>query len=128
MRTIKFRGLRTNGQGWVYGFYVYRPDGTHLIYLPPFADASQNTYYSVFPESVGQFTGLTDKNGVEIFEGDVLECETNIDVIKCEVLFDNSHCSYCLKTIGKKPLQFPIKAFVKNYLVIGNIHSNPELL
>jgi hypothetical protein len=64
---IKFRGFRTDGKGWVEGFYVYRPDGKHLIYWKPFDEATQNTYHEIHPESLGMFTGQTDKNGREIF-------------------------------------------------------------
>lgn len=64
---IKFRGFRTDGNGWVEGFYVYRPDGKHLIYWQPFPESTNNTYHEIHPSSLGMFTGLTDKNGKEIY-------------------------------------------------------------
>ena len=64
---IKFRGFRTDGKGVVYGYYVYRPDGKHLVYWQPFPEATQNTYHEIHPSSLGMFTGLHDKNGKEIY-------------------------------------------------------------
>jgi hypothetical protein len=64
MRTIKFRGLRVDGKGWVCGHYYDDEIQSFIIY-------GINTY-EVIPESVGQFTGLIDIQGKEIYEGDYI--------------------------------------------------------
>jgi len=62
MRTIKFKGLRVDGKGWVCGHYYDDEIQSFII-------SGINTY-EVIPESVGQFTGLIDIQGKEIYEGD----------------------------------------------------------
>jgi hypothetical protein len=62
-RTIKFRGLRNDGNGWAYGAFV--PSGVN----PYDIIIDGKNEYAVNPETVGQFTGLTDRNGKEIWEG-----------------------------------------------------------
>ena len=91
---IKFRGFRTDGKGWVYGYYVYRPDGKHLVYWQPFPEATQNTYHEIHPESLGMFTGLTDKNGKEIYGaignkgGDIVQSDWGYGFPRCIVFLD----------------------------------------
>ncbi len=71
---IKFRGWRTDGGGWVYGYYVKDPIGKSRIYWQPFEEATSNTYHFITPESVGQYTGRQN-----IFKDDIVDVEDGAD-------------------------------------------------
>lgn len=122
-REILFRGKRTDDNQWIFGSYVYQY-GTHNIYLPDGVDwefGSDN--YTIIPETVGQYTGLIDKNGTKIFEGDILQVENPKPFAPyiAAVKYEKALFVWGVYNLGEfeKPEQLEI---------IGNIHDNPELL
>ncbi|WP_430619613.1 hypothetical protein IGK72_000458 [Enterococcus sp. DIV0183] len=75
-----------------------------------------------------QSTGLKDKNGVEIFEGDLVEHDDNINGTwetfeACEIVYDVEYAQFCFKNDASNFL-----SYYRNLCIIGNIHENPELL
>ena len=73
------------------------------------------------PETVGQYTGLTDKNGVKIFEGDILKFRSGIYSVE----WDNEHSKF-LQRDGQFSRELHI--WIAKSEIVGNIHDNPELL
>lgn len=116
-REIKFRGKCPDTGEWVYGDLGYRSRVT-LYGLHPATTVGR---YDVAPATVGQFTGLYDKNGKEIYEGDILrEPETGILV---EVVYDAPEFCFRHNAHGYRFLNHP-----ERFEVIGNNFDNPELL
>jgi uncharacterized phage protein (TIGR01671 family) len=124
MREILFRGKRYNGE-WIYDSETYIRDGDG-IWL---SDDDLNVV-QVQEDTVGQYTGMKDKNGEKIFEGDIVKYSTT-----CEIFTVAWHGSFAEFVISE--LQKPNKAtrgsknmyLVNRYCeVIGNIYDNPELL
>ena len=140
MRPIIFRGKRVDNGEWVYGFYVkaeyhWHEHGRHKDWLICSACANGGWFvihgrYPVDAETVGQYTGLTDKNGKKIFEGDILQgtitSRWNKAVIRCEVVYSKDGFISLEKT-RNSDWEHKVR-FSKDIEVIGNIHDNPELL
>ena len=78
-----------------------------------------------------QSTGLVDKNGKEIFEGDILACKTDDEVINLNIFWDEEHALFMFES-KKYNEQEPLAELVENntypFEIIGNIYENPELL
>lgn len=149
MREILFRGKRKDNDKWAYGYLYIRNDGQYEIsFYDKYFDSERFTY-DVIPETVGQYIGLTDKNGKKIFEGDIVKTQPfsdkpysskakykqHIGVVEYRIRhFKNRFYEqdYEAKWIVKIIDYGKFTCCVWNEFfdcdVIGNIHDNPELL
>lgn len=127
IRSIIFRGKKLDDGEWVQGYY-YKLEKDRMV----ISSCIKREAYEVNPETVGQFTGLTDDMGRKLFEGDIVkaidsytdECdEESLGVVKF------SRGAFCVdwNTAFYEPL-FLTNDDDKDLVVVGNIYDNPELL
>ncbi|MCM1055622.1 MAG: YopX family protein [Bacteroides sp.] len=115
MREILFRGKRADNGEWVKGL----PSGP--ISAIEFYDGLTDCETAeVISETVGQYTGLTDKNGTKIFEGDIVKFGDDY----YEIAFIEKYSRFAPRKTGTVFAVF----LLENSVIIGNIHDNPELL
>lgn len=118
MRTIEFRGKHIDNGEWVIGQLVKMWGEWHIL-----NSDNVNTAYPVDPATVGQYTGLKDKNGKEIYEDDILLDESGAYAVVCY-----SMGSFCVDFGEEFDLQYFTDRIHEICYVAGNIHDNPELL
>ena len=137
MNNYKFRGKTTEHGEWVYGFYIeglssYTGDIKYCIVQKDENIGDYTEFTNILPETVGQWTGLLDKNGKEIYEGDIIKKRTSISLVSNDFFYDacdflykgfflekiKSAYGYCLEFDKTNP----------EYEIIGNKIDNPELL
>ena len=132
MREILFRGKRLDNGEWVYGYYVHiGPVSCQRAYIIP--EYTSAIYVKeVDPSTVDQYTGLMDKNGKRIFEGDIVS--TDIARPYLIVEFRDGCFMFNCNDGGKDyydimlPILEDAQTEYKYGEIIGNIHDNPELL
>ena len=125
MRKILFRG-KTVKEQWAYGLLAHIGNAWYIS-----NKAGVATAYEVIPSTVGQYTGLKDKNGTKIFEGDIVRVSRGKDIETGEIqynkygvwviVYDKFYCNTFPYIFTSSDSNVWIK-------VIGNIHDNPELL
>lgn len=131
MREISFRGKRVDNGEWVYGQDILQHQGR--VFIQDFDSCEKE--YLVSAETVGQYTGLIDKNGKEIYEGDILRLwKSNSPkgfrgeyVKPLPVIYDENWCQFVVEDKDNKKY-FGIWQDFDGYEVIGNIYDNPTLL
>ena len=129
MREILYRGKKADNGEWVYGDLSKWSNG-YFISLQS-QNIKARTHIEVYPETVGQYTGLKDKNGTKIFEGDIVRVSRGKDIETGEIqynkygvwviVYDKFYCNTFPYIFTSSDSNVWIK-------VIGNIHDNPELL
>lgn len=132
MREILFRGKRIDNSEWVYGSLVYCPVDNEIGTIVVFAEEDEagfiiGEHVEVDLNTVGQYTGITDKNGKKIFEGDILDLPRWY-VAYCGNLNEGFHMN-----AGWYQVRDNFESWVElecelDHEIIGNIHDNPELL
>lgn len=132
MRITKHRGKREDNGEWVYGsFYPIKDEDVYFIINNCKSidfDDDDTTFngYKVHKKSVGEFTGLHDKNGKEIFEGDKLQ---NPKKEVGEVVFWESGFHLEAKRRNNSIFYMPLNnGFIQNKEIIGNVFENPDLV
>lgn len=129
MRTIRFRGkwvgdrvAGTTADKWEYGCLAFG-DGHYYILSPTSPAVGWFQKKRVSPETIGQYTGLKDKDGVEIYEGDVVVSQY---FLPSEVNYDGDSACFRAWDIGFEE----VNSFYPDnrWEIIGNIHDNPGIL
>ena len=128
MREILFHGKRTDNGEWVEGYYYKakycRTDDELCDYMTvprPKEYNEPSSHYIVNPETVGQYTGVTDKNGTKIFEGDIVKRFWFGKMCVYQINYDNGLASF----IGQAGIKFTTFDYdSEEFEVIGNIYDN----
>ena len=134
MRTIKFRGISKIYGCWRFGD-LYRTNLEGGVAIQFYDEVDGWMTEDVTPETVGQFTGEKDINGVDIYEGDIVDCDLAVltpfndpdemQHIRCKVVWERFEFRFAEE---KYKYLSQWNGDLDNFKVIGNIHDNPELM
>ena len=131
MREILFRGKRVDNGEWVEGD-VHKNIDFSKAHIHPNGERVRS--FDVLPETVGQYTGLVDKNDRKIFEGDICRFKRFNDIYIGKIVFNVTTASFVMwyqpivGAYGEKATQKMLLSVCDDIEVIGNIHDNPEIL
>ena len=128
IREVIFRGKRTDNGKWIYGDLRHISDwkGGYNPHIVDNTNGRNNsvTGLEIIPETVGQYTGLTDKNGMKIFEGDILTIEN--EGVYAAIKYNESNAAFYVEDEDHE--DYLGEAWETDVVIIGNIHDNPEIL
>ena len=133
MREIKFRGLNLKWRTWAYGYYCCIADKHYIIERDveladvdsPCPEHGINGFAEVDPETVGEFTGLKDKNGREIWEDDVIKVQFGEQEMTYTCAWYGEVGAWVFRGNGEWLMYEDV---FETSEVIGNLHENPEVL
>ncbi len=142
---FKFRGKRLDNGQWYSGSYLYLHNAPQYKWNGDKTQTKEDVHYiiddkdinyAVDPETVGQYTGLKDKNGKLIYEGDIIKekwySRDDEKYREClySVEYDKEKMAYCFVEVenGFKNFFVDMEYIQDDYEIIGNVYENPELL